>query len=335
MTYQNDVDIVSRLNGLGSLTSAQTNNFLGINHRGVGNPVPINSDNYGLTFFTRPRLNLSYDNIANSRVLTSLMSRDDKTVQRAIRVMLDSRSDYERVVTSPLVDTKQAFIPLLTNNLLSVSGWPDVVVDSYTSKEGNYRESWSMVDGTSWIYNTYDITASFRNIAGDPISLLFYVWVHYASMVYTGEMVPWPDMIIENEIDYNTRIYRLVLDPSRRYVQKIGATGAAYPTNSPLGASFNYSSDGVLNRDNDQISISFKCMGANYLDPILIQEFNETVEIFNAGMRDAGREDNYTKLDKNETYYFNYNGYPRINPDTFELEWWVDKQDYRAFKGEG
>ncbi len=336
MAYQDEIDIVSRLNGLGSLTSAQSNNFYGINHRGSGNPVPINTDNYGLTFFTRPRLNLSYDNIANSRLLTPLLTDDTTSVQRAIRALLDPDAALDRrdPITSALVDPQQAFMPLLTNNLLSISGWPDIAVDAYTSKEGMYREAYSMIDSVANFWGTYDITASFRTIAGDPITLLFLVWLHYASKVYTGELVPYPDMIIENEIDYNTRIYRLVLDPSRQFVQKIAACGAAFPMNSPLGNAFSFASDGVYNKENDQLQIQFRCMGVDYLDPITIEEFNEVVCQFNTGMRDQARSLTYRKLTKDETYAFNYQGYPRINPLTNELEWWVDQYEYNQFFGE-
>lgn len=327
MAYQDEVDIVSRLNGLGSLTSAQTNNLFGINHRGVGNPVPGNSDNYGLTFFTRPRLNLSYDNLAMHRMFTPLLSNDTLSIQRALRTLLDPDGGID----SSLVDPLNPFIPMLTNNLISITGWPDLLVDTYTSKEGLHKEAWSMVDGTARIFNTYTVTANFRNVAGDPISLLFALWVQYASLVYLGEMVPYPDMEVEREIDYQTRIYRLILDPTRQYVQKIGACGAAFPTNSPLGTSFNYASDSPFNTDNDQVSIAFQCIGADYLDPILVKEFNDVVTLFNPGMENVSRSKLYKKLNKDQAYFFNYSGYPYIDPLTFELQWWVPIEDFEFY----
>lgn len=336
MNFKDEVDFISRLSGYGELTRAQSNNLFGINHRGAQSPVPTNTDHYGLTFFTRPRLNLSYDNLIANRVFSTLAAsndtnRDSGTLPKAIRCLLDSTLG-QRDITSPLVDDKLAFIPMLTNNLISISGWPDIAVDTYTSKEGIYKEAYSMVDGTAEIFNTYELTATFRNIAGDPISLLFTIWVLYEALVYNGEMTPYPDAIIQNEIDYQTRIYRLVLDPQMKFVQKIGACGAAFPMASPLGASFNFTHDTPYIRDNDQISIPFRAIGANYLDPILIKEFNQVVTEFNPGMKDSGRSLYYAKLRDNEYRYFNYSGYPRINPTTYELEWWVDKNDYAAFR---
>jgi hypothetical protein len=145
-------------------------------------------------------------------------------------------------------------------------------------------------------------------------------------------MMPYPDAIVENEIDYQTRIYRLVLDPKMKFVQKIGACGAAFPMASPLGASFNFASDTPYMRDNDQLSIPFKAIGASYLDPILISEFNQVVQEFNPDMKDSRRSRNYKKLIGNDGRYFNFRGYPRINPTTYELEWWVDGPEYTEFR---
>lgn len=321
------IDIVSRKTGLGSLTSALSNTLLGINHRGAGNPVPINTDTNGLTFFTRPRLNLSYDNAAMSRLMLPILTENKMTIQRFVRTTLDPVNALKGIDT-PLVDNSSAFIPLLTNNLLSLSGWPDMTVDTYTAREGIYKESFSLVDGVSRNFSTFDLTANFRNLSGDPITLLFMVWIHYAACVYEGLMVPWPDSIIENEVDYNTRIYRLVLDPSKTYVQKIAACGAAFPLATPLGAAFNFSSDEPFNRDNDQVSIPFRCMGVDYQDPVLVQEFNLTTVLFNRNMADGKRENFYTKLKHHERNFFNYKGYPRINPEDYELEWWISNEEY-------
>lgn len=325
------VDRISRENGFGDLSSAATNNLWGINHSGVQNLIPTNRDNHGITFFTRPRLNLSYDNISANRKLTPLLDgvgKSDRTYHRAIRVLLDPHGATVNGITSPLVDNKQAFIPILTNTLLSSSGWRDLVVDTYTSKSGNYKEAWAMVDGTSHIYEVWESTNSFKNIEGDPISLLFNTWLQYTSSVYDGTMVPYPDAVFENEIDYNTRIYRLILDPSKQFVQKIAACGAAFPVSSPMGAVFNFSIEDVYAKELEQISVQFKCIGADYNDPILIKEFNEVVCMFNLEMRDEIRRDVYVEVKTAELSFFNYRGYPRIDPETFALTWWVPKEEY-------
>lgn len=343
-SYKDVVDYLSRHSGLGNLTEAFYNTFYGINHRGIGNPVPYNADSHGLTFFTRPRLNLSYDNIAQDRVLTPMLTSDEKSYQRAIRVMLDpdgawgrttlksgslSELTSQQLVTSPLVDNKSAFLNILTNNLLSLNGWPDPTVGTFNSREGIMRESWSMVDDTARYMGTFDLTANFRNIAGDPITLLFHAWIRYMSNVYLGHMMPYPDMVLQNEIDYQTRIYRLVLSADRKYVTKIAACGAAFPTSSALGAAFDFTADVPIIQNNaSQISIPFHCVGVEYNDPILIKEFNTIVQIFNPDMMDDARPRTMRKIPREYLNYFNYYGYPQINLKNYELEWWVSNEDF-------
>lgn len=334
-SYSEELDLLSRLSGFGALSEATSNAIYGINHRGVGNPTSYNTDNHGLTFFTRPRMNMSYDNIAMDRVLTPLLTNNVKSYQRAIRLLLDPDAGFRSAqpLQSDLVDHKSPFIALLTNNLISLSGWPDPGVAYYESKPGVSKEVWSMVDDVARNMGSFDLQASFRNIAGDPITLLFYVWQRYAAQVYNGTLMPYPDMILDNEIDYQTRIYRLVLDPSRQWVQKIAACGASFPYSTSLGAAFNFSNDTPFAQDNaNQISIPFHCIGVDYQDPILIREFNDLVALFNNEMADGNRSRAMQRLTKDELSYFNYYGYPYIVPDSQKLEWWVTKADYARLK---
>ncbi len=317
-------------------TSALANTYFGINHRQTAAALPINKDHYGLTFFTRPNLNLSLGNLRSVRLFNPLTTTNPSTIQRIIRCYLSPRENQgdlaagSAAITSPFVDPNQAFMPLLTNTLKSMSGWPDITVPYFTSHEGTHKEQYSIVDGVTDILSAYDITANFRNIQGDPITAMFFYWAHYMSHVFRGNMVPYPEMVVENEKDYETRIYRVVLDPSRTYVQKIAACGAAFPYADPMGASFNYDSEKPYNDSNQDITIPFHCQGAIYQDPILLYTFNQTVCAFNHSMTDANRTSNNTKIPITALQLFNNRGYPRINPDTWELEWWIDNATYRA-----
>lgn len=340
-SFSDHVDRISRELGHGNLSSAVTNTFYGINHRGTGSPVPFNADQHGLTFFTKPRLNLSYDNVRVDRVLLPYMADDKKSPFRALRNYLDPDAALGRqvdgttgdTIISDLVDPHNPFIALLTNNLISISGWPDVTVDTYTSKEGIQREAWSMIDGMARNYTVFPVTANLRNIVGDPITLLFHAWVTYGSNVKLGKMVPYPDSIIEREIDYQTRIYRFVLDPTRKYIRKF-ASSIGFPTASPLGAAFNYTSDTPYNRESDQISIPFQCAGFDVMDPIILEEFNLIVEDFNPRMADGSRERFHTKLEGVYLDLVNHRGYPHIDPVTLELEWWVTNEEYKLLTAE-
>lgn len=312
----------------GQINSAIGNNLYGINHRQMPNAVPINKDHYGLTFFTRPELNLSSENIRNVRIFSSLLTQDNSSLAAIIRHTLDHNLNKKSAYSCPLVDPLQAFIPYLTNNLMSLSGWPDVVAPVYVAPEGVYKETYFIVDGITEIFSGYTLNATFRNIIGDPITALFLTWLHYTSRVFRGDIIPYPEKIIENEIDYQTRIYRLTLDVNRNKIQKIAACGASAPTAISIGAAFNFEADKPLNDSNDQISVPFQAVGAIYQDDILIDQFNKTVIYFNLAMSDRYRNSTYKLIPTELAIMFNNRGYPRINPNTYELEWWVDKQTY-------
>lgn len=339
------LDDITQINTGNTYSRAITDNLYGINHRQITSAIPINKDQYGLTLFTRPQLNFTKQNLRNERIMIPLLTGDSLSYQRYIRTQLDPRSmvgydtgygvvgaQADRVNSCPLTDANQAFIPILTNNLLSISGWPDITVPTFTSEAGIYKDEWGIVDGVVKNYTSYDITATFRNLRGDPITTMFFYWAHYMSSVFEGTLLPYPDYVAGNVIDYNTRIYRLTLDQSKRYVQSIAATGAAIPIADPIASKFDYSSDKPYNDVNAQIAIPFKCYGAIYNDDILIWSFNKTVCSFNQLMKDSKRESTMMKIPYEYLKLFNNRGYCRIEPQTYELEWWIEKTIYENMK---
>ena len=336
-------DLLSILN-IGAVEKASANNLYGINYQDVPAAVPSNKDRYGLTFFVRPQLNLQTYNVRAVRKFYSLLSKNPTSIQTFVRTTLDPRLQRTLVypniegqdqtpsqpIQCPLTDPYQAFIPVLTNNLLSISGWPDLTVPTFTSSPGLYEEVYSQADGHTNLYGSYDLDVSFRNTLGDPIILMFYIWCHYQYMVFEGRMTPYTDFIIENEIDYMTRIYRIVLDNSRQHVTKIAATGVAFPIGVNISSFFDYNRDQPFNTQSNEIRVRFRCLGAEYLDDVLIDEFNKTVEIFNPSMEDGKRDKLMVRVPEEERVYFNHRGYMRIDPDTYRLDYYVTKDEYDA-----
>lgn len=338
---QGALDDYSSLSTFGSMSTAIGNNLYGINHRQTPTAVPINKDSYGLTFFVRPQLNLTSDNIRNKRIFTTLLNTNSESLQRIIRCLLDPRlmlgfnssgSSFPspgNALPCKFVDNDQAFIPILTNHIKSLSGWPDLSLNSHTSKEGAAHEAHTMVDDILDNYTQFDLEATFRNSRGDPIMLLFYVWEHYMASVFEGSLIPYPDFLVENEIDYMTRIYRLVLDQDKKRVVKIGACGVAYPTSLPIGGYFDFSTEKPYNDFNQDITIRFRCLGAQYNDDILIDEFNRTVLLFNPFMAEDTIS-TMVKIPDSLLPIFNNRGYPRIDPNTYALEWYVPADLYNT-----
>lgn len=331
------INLISRQNGLGELSIANSLMMRGFNHRGLGNPVTTNLDNNGMIFLTRPNLNFSEANLITKRVLSVLSTSEEYSIQRMVRAYLDPRGNgcsdippgakrHSTVpISTPLVDRQCPFIPLLTNNLISLSGWKDIDMDSYTSPEGKARQTFSQIDSIGEILDSYTLTANFRNVPGDPITLMFLAWLLYSGWVYRGDLMPYPESMIENERDYETRIYRLVLDPSRRYVQKIACCGAAYPTAISIGASMNFNAEKPYMDDTAQITVPFRATGALYNDPIIIYWFNKLTYRWCPALKDsvAGNSQAYIKVEYEQVASYNYRGLPHINETTLELEWWV------------
>lgn len=332
----NGVKDVWARSGIGNPSTAITETLYGLNHRSLANSISINKDYFGLAFFTKPDLRLHASNLLRMRKFAPMLTSREMSLPRAIRAMLDFRHNThnEESYVCGLIDPKQIFIPILTNQLVSMGGWQDVELPTYTSDAGVYGEQFSFADGIAEVYRTFDITANFRNIPGDPVTMLFYYWVLYAAAVFEGTLTPYANNIAENTIDYQTRIYRVVLDSSKRFVQKIACTGAAFPISVPMGTAFNFESDTPINR-NDQISVTFRAIGAEYMDDMIIHDFNAAVCIGNSDMADDQRQNaGLIKVPYEYIFLFNHLGYPRINVSTFELEWWVYNDTFTRMTGE-
>lgn len=365
VVFNSSVDQMLENMPVGSISKAIGNNMYGINLRQTGNPVPRAKDMYGFTFFTRPQLNLTRMNITNYRGFYNLLTDNMTSYQAFTRLMLDPRLQHVGQLICPFADKNSAFIPILTNNIQSLSGWPDLTAPTYTSEAGQFGEEHSMVDGVTNHFESFDLDVTFKNTKGNPLIYFFYIWIKYQTLVFEGILNPYIDMITENEIDYNTRIYRLVLDQQKRYVTYIGSTGASFPMNVPTGSLFDFNVDTPFNTRNTEINIRFKSMGFCAFEDILKLEFNKTQAIFNSDIRNILKHDlndsisdsqkarddgvtvyripgcNYVKIPhflamsmdasmfSNSFFNVNHRAYPYINLVTNELEWWVDERRFK------
>jgi hypothetical protein len=322
------MDNISRTMGAGAEYSRYSDIFYGINRLPGLAPLPIHRESQGLVLFTRPHLNLSYDNISNVRTLAALMTQDPSTYQYAVRMMLDPITYGSGAKPSPLVDRYNPYITLLTNTISTMSAPPDIGLNTYVSPEGARKESWMMNDSIAEYNGKYDITCTFNNPKGNPVLAMLHAWIIYISGLRVGPLVPHPQQRIQNEMDYFTRIERYKLDVTGRKVEQWFHTGASFPTNLSIGAGFGFNREEALEYENKQISVQFASVGAVYNDPIQIIEFNERIQRYNSGMADAVRSQKYKKIPNQYLVATNYNGYPRIEPATMELEWWLDDATY-------
>lgn len=103
-----------------------------------------------------------------------------------------------------------------------------------------------------------------------------------------------------------------------------------FPISDSIGSFFDVNINTPFNDQNKEINIRFRCLGFECLDDILVYEFNKSVIQFNSNMKDGNRERIMYKINKNIVHLFNNRGYPRINPNTYELEWWIDNNLYQS-----
>lgn len=337
-----EIDKLIMGSAAGPMKSAITATYYGINNNGYLTAAQKNQDNEGLVFFTRPRLRLSPENCLQHPALQNMLVTRNQSPTRAVRAILDpiGSGSPQRITAnrqlkttqlypSDLIDPYMPFIPLLGNTLSSLTGWPDLDIGHYVSREGVQKETFTLIDGVANIYSHFSLNATFRNIVSDPIGYMFWSWACYNSQAYQGEATPWMDSILDNETDYQTRIYRVVLDSTRTYVQKIAYTGMAVPVVANVGAGFNYNQK-PFNEELDDYQISFACDGAVYYDRQAFTTFNRHVQDFNIFMTDGKREAHMVKIKPSERKQFKFTGYPRINPYNSELEFWVFKETYNA-----
>lgn len=374
INVRQELDRIVRDAGFGSMSSIGYLTMRGFNYLRHGQQlVHGNRDNMGYVFFTRPCLNLTYDNLSMTRTMTALRNAPPNSINAYVRALLDpwgqigkyggiqmknssNGSTQEKIDTaaavnsvySSLVDPSNPFIPILSNLCTSLTGWKDIALNDYTSQSGVHNEQNIMVDGHYYITNAFELSGSFKNIEGDPISLLFRIWTEYMiACRQEGLMNPYPTFVERREFDYNTRIYRFIMDSTRTYIQKMAAT-IAYPTSVPSGNQFNYSSDKNFIDTNSEISITFKCVGQDIDDPILVYEFNTLVAMFNPNLAiDYSKYDRETQslvLKSGNNYYYKlkpheknrgvFMAIPLINHVTMELEWWIDKTNYVRYVAE-
>lgn len=310
---------------------ANAANFFGINYYKSGQYVAKPHVGYGHIFFTRPRLNLTHDNLKKNRQFLMMVNSDTGSVLNIIRNYLDPvlANNPKNKMRSPLVDPRNPFISVLTNQCLTASGWPEVPMDPYTSKAGKAGEVYSLADGHPTHYGPYTINCNFENLKHDFINLLFHYWTQYAMHTHAGRFMPYKDDWLLNRINYNTRIYRLLTDPSGMYIVDWACTGASFPINSNKAGIYDYDRFEQHIQSLGESSIQFQCNGMWMMDPIVLRSFNETMLMYNPSLAPAVRKDRWVELTEDIRPFFNHLALPYIDLKSAKLCWYVETPTYR------
>jgi len=239
-------------------------------------------ESHGYSFVTRPKLNLTTTSIRQDRIMSLLDSLDPQTVPFAIRALLDTNLINEYKIdtnTSQFFNKLNPFIPMLTNRLVSLSGFPDPTIDIETTEGGFFSESITYPKGHDQLTKNYDLSATYNDTHGSPIMILFMIWTRYLHLITRGVMSQYMEDIEARRMGFTSSIYRFVMDPSNRYITKWGKATGCFPRSIPLGAYFNYDANASAIETSMNMSVPFTVAGRiEYLDPIILREFNMLME---------------------------------------------------------
>lgn len=257
---------------------------------GVNTMLP-NHELVGYTFITRPKLNLSATSLRQDRILAMLDTADPQSLPFAIRCYLDTYFTHTRTDTATLIaqcpffNEESAFLIPLSNNLVSLAGWPDPVVDTETTDGGFFSEDMTIAKGSDRLNRTYDLTLTFRDIQGGFVLALLYMWIRYIELVVRGDVTAYPEDIAARRVNYTCSIYRFIMDPSKQFITKWSKATGCFPKSIPLGNVFNFGEGEKFITSAAQYSVPFTCNKIEIWDPIIFRDFNTISKRFSSTLR--------------------------------------------------
>lgn len=284
-------------------------------------------EGHGFTFITRPKLNLSTPSLRTDRILSLLDTVDPQTVAFTIRAMLDTKfkSLYNIAVSkSQYFNPNNPFISVLSNRLITLNGWPDPTLDVETSEGGFFSESITYPKGHDQLTRNYDLQATFSDIQGSVIHILFLIWCRWIGLATRGRVTAYMEDIEARRMGFTSSIYRFVMDPSHRYITKWAKATGCFPRSVPTGAFFNYDANASNVDVAMNLSIPMTVAGkVEYMDPIILKEFNMLIEKFspNIGSMSQATSAELRML-------LNFKSIPHIDlSGSNELKWMYDGSD--------
>ena len=328
-----------RYAGLGSSTNIMQN-FLSRLDRHGNMYAPTNSMNYGYTFITRPRFNLTSGNLLQNPVTALLAGGkviNANNVSFMIRMLMDSRLSrgqrifnreltsedaalFEAAGKSGLVDIKNPFFVPLCNGLKGISGWPDFNLETATMGEDFHSGDFTFVKGSDMLVRTTELSLEFADVYGSVILSCMFYWCLFMALQAKGVMQAYPDDIYEQRLNYTVSIYRFITDNSRKYILWWSKATGCFPKSAPIGQLFNINQGEVTISSAKQFSIPFTVNVVEYNNPSIIIDFKKLV-------RDYAGDDFHTwkqvpNDDRTNTIIpsWNYVGLPDIVSTEYGLE---------------
>lgn len=192
--------------------------------------IAENVEYNGPMFMTRPRLCLQTSNLRNHRVMSALDTASPNSMAFMIRALLDTnlhkhrieRQTYIEAYTKSLIfNYRCPFMTPLCNAAASITGLPDLVIETATTAGGFMAEAQQFAIGGDNLHRaSYELNITFKDTQHSPIFAILYYWLEYIRCVTRGYMLAYADDIDQQRINYTVSIYLFNLDPSRKYITK-------------------------------------------------------------------------------------------------------------------
>jgi len=264
---------------LRSVAGGGYNNRLQVFMRGIDryqrSIMQTNTEHSGLTFITRPRLNLQEVSLDQDRRFAPLKV-PEPSMGHAIRCYLDTvfSKTVRGEINSNLIDKRSPWFTPLMNGLVGISGFPDPVLQTETTNTGFFSEDQTFAKGYDELNKTYDLSLTFKDPQNGPIASIFYYWLLYMHNLTRGIQSAYMDDITYQRLNYTVSIYRFRLDPSRMYITGYAKATGCFPKSVPLGAMFNFGEAELFAPSVGKFTIPFVANKIEYNDYAIIQDFN-------------------------------------------------------------
>lgn len=319
-----------------SSTTSKMYNGIRIFGQGISYAEPAD-DLIGLCFVTRPMLNLCDSNLLQNSKLASLLGGNMGSIRSQVRGLLDRTfGSYLELATNGNFNNKTPWISLITNTLKSSSGFKDLDIEISTTQPGFRKEVYQYVDGYLEENGSFSISQSYQNIKGNILPYIFEIWLEYISEVSTNEaFCPNYDALFQRWIDYDCRIYHLIMNRDMKHIEHIHHTIQSIPNTYPTGSLSDITSgDSKRAGGQDEFNMTFSSVGYRFNSWDCIDAFNYTTYLANPDLKPNSewKRPLYEKLKSNELLHFQYNAIPLINKENSELEWYVKKEAYDTYK---
>lgn len=316
-----------------------TQNFLSRLDRHGVSIAPLNTLNYGYTFITRPRLNMTEGNLRQHPITATLMSNEPNSVPFMIRALLDTklcngipdfRGKYsttsgsndeliafrDNAIASGLVEPLNPFFTPLCNGLKGISGFPDFNLETETTDGDFHCGDFTFVKGSDMNNRTQELSLEFKDVQGSVILSCIYYWCLVMALQAKGVLIAYQDDIYEQRLNYTVSIYRFVTDTSRKNILWWAKATGCYPKSAPVGSLFNINQGEVTLSSAMNFSVPFVANDVKANDPGALMDFNRLMERYTQGTIK-------TTMQEVPSFESNFDALPYIvtGPTGMELSW--------------